>query len=162
MQETYKDLEALNASWGTAYTGWDEISAEPAAINFITQSDRNPAPWADWYAASEQAAHRFYAALDESAQKAVPGTRIGISGTRDSNGVNGIDWWLLAHDFRSTCLYHSIHAEIYRSFAAEDHLMMNWSHLSGAARPTRWFSRPHLGRSAGRLRRRAGLRWALQ
>ena len=105
---------------------------EPTAINFITQSDRNPAPWADWHAASEQAAHRFYAALDEAARKAIPGTRIGLSGTRDTSGVNGTDWWLLAHDFRSVCLYHGIHDEMYRSFATQDHLMMTWSHLGEA------------------------------
>ena len=131
LQETYKDLDSLNASWGTAYTAWDEIDAGPAAINFVTQGDRNPAPWADWHAASEQAAHRFYAALDEAVRKAVPGTRIGPSGTRDTNGVNGIDWWLLARDFRSICLYHGIHDEMYRSFAAarssDDRLGRTWA-----------------------------------
>ena len=132
LQETYKDLPALNASWGTAYKAWDEIDAGPTAINFVTQSDRNPAPWADWHAASEQAAHRFYAALAESVGKAIPETRIGLSGTHDTSGVNGTDWWLLAHDLRSGCLYHGIHAEMYRSFAAEDHLMMSWSHLGEA------------------------------
>jgi len=132
LQETYRDLDFLNASWGTAYKAWDEVNAEATAINFITQSDRNPAPWADWHAASEQAAHRFYAALDEAARKAVPGVRIGISGTHDTSGVNGTDWWLLAHDFRSVCLYHAIHDEMYRSFATQDHLMMSWSHLADA------------------------------
>ncbi len=132
LQETYKDLAALNTSWGTAYKAWGEIDAGPTAINFVTQSDRNPAPWADWYAASEQAAHRFYAALAESVGKALPETRIGLSGTHDTSGVNGTDWWLLAHDLRSGCLYHGIHDEMYRSFAAEDHLMMSWSHLGEA------------------------------
>ncbi|MGA2253189.1 MAG: carbohydrate binding domain-containing protein, partial [Thermoguttaceae bacterium] len=132
LQETYRDLDSLNASWGTAYKAWDEINAEPTAINFITQSDRNPAPWADWHAASEQAAHRFYAALDEAARKAIPNARIGLSGTRNTSGANGTDWWLLAHDFRSVCLYRGIHDEMYRSFATEHHLMMSWSHLSEA------------------------------
>ena len=132
LQETYHDLDRLNASWGTAYKAWEEIDAGPTAINFATQSDRNPAPWADWHAASEQAAHHFYAALGEAVRKAIPSARIGLSGTRDSNGVNGIDWWLLAHDFRSVCLYHSIHDEMYRSFALESNLMMTWSHLGQA------------------------------
>ncbi len=39
---------------------------------------------------------------------------------------------MLAHDFRSVCLYHSIHDEMYRSFAPEGNLMMTWSHLGEA------------------------------
>jgi hypothetical protein len=132
LQETYRDLGSLNASWGTAYTAWDQIDAEPTAINFLTQGDRNPAPWADWHAASEQAAHRFYAAVDEAVRKAVPGARLGPSGTFNTSGVNGIDWWLLTGDFRCVCLYHGIHDEMYRSFATPDHLMTMWSHLGNA------------------------------
>ncbi len=57
---------------------------------------------------------------------------MGPSGTRDSNGVNGFDWWQLAHDFRSVCLYHGVHDEFYRSFAPSGRAMMNWSHLGDA------------------------------
>ncbi len=132
LQETYKDLKALNASWGTDYQSWEEINAELTKVRFATQSDRNPAPWADWYAASEQAAHRFYAALDQAVRRGSTAARLGPSGTRDSNGTNGIDWWLLAHDFRCVCLYNGIHDELYRSFAPAGRLMTNWSHLTGA------------------------------
>ncbi len=133
MKETYEDLKSLNASWGTSYGDWSEIDAALAKIRFATQGDRSPAPWADWQAASEQAAYRFYAALDERVRRGHPSARLGPSGTRDSNGVNGFDWWLLAHDFPFVCLYHGIHNEIYRSFAPKDHLMANWSHLTDAA-----------------------------
>ena len=150
LQETYKDLDALNASWGTAYTAWDEINADAGGDQFQDQSDRSPAAWADWQAASEQAAHRFYAALDEAAAKAIPGARIGPSGTRDTNGVNGIDWWLLAHDFRSVCLYHGIHDEMYRSFAPQDHLMMNWSYLGDALDEPDALPGPRMARSSSR------------
>jgi hypothetical protein len=133
LKETYPDLKALNASWGTSCGDWFEIDAAAAKIRFVTQGDRNPAPWADWHAASEQAAHRFYAALDQRVRQGHPSARLGPSGTRDSNGVNGFDWWLLAHDFRFVCLYYGIHDEMYRSFAPKGHLMANWSHLNDAA-----------------------------
>jgi hypothetical protein len=133
LKETYRDLNALNASWGTKYGDWSEIDAAVAKIRFVTQSDRNPAPWADWHAASEQAAHRFYAALVERVRQGHPSARFGPSGTRDSNGVNGFDWWLLAQDFRFICLYNGIHDEMYRSFAPKGRLMANWSHLADAA-----------------------------
>ncbi|HEV3024923.1 MAG TPA: beta-galactosidase, partial [Pirellulales bacterium] len=132
LKETYHDLKVLNASWGTNYGDWSEIDAAATKIRFVTQSDRNPAPWADWHAASEQAAHRFYAALDERVRQGHPSARIGPSGTRDSAGVNGFDWWLLAHDFRFVCFYYGVHNEMYRSFAPKGHLMANWSHLGGA------------------------------
>ena len=63
LQESYKDLKALNASWGTQYDNWNEVDAEPTKINFLTQGDRNPAPWADWHAASEQAVPSFLCRL---------------------------------------------------------------------------------------------------
>jgi hypothetical protein len=131
--ETYQDIKALNASWGTNYSDWSEIDAAAAKISFVTQSNRNPAPWADWHAASEQAAHRFYMALDERVGQGHPSARLGPSGTRDPSGVNGFDWWLLAHDFRFVCLYNGIHDEMYRSFAPKGRLMANWSHLTDAA-----------------------------
>ena len=138
LKETYRDMKALNASWGTSYGDWSEIDAAVAKIRFVTQSDRNPAPWADWHAASEQAAHRFYAALDDRVRQRHPTARLGPSGTRDANGVNGFDWWLLAHDFRFACLYRGIHNEIYRSFAPKGRLMANWSHLAEAADDPDW------------------------
>jgi hypothetical protein len=135
LKETYQDLKALNASWGTTYSDWSEIDAGATKINFVTQSDRNPAPWADWHAASEQAVHRFYAALDRRVRQAHPSALLGPSGTCDSNGVNGYDWWLLAHDFHFACLYRGVHGEIYRSFAPKDHLIANWSHLDAMDDP---------------------------
>ncbi len=118
LRETYKDLKALNASWDAHYSDWDEIDGSPAKIRFATLGDRPAAPWADWHAASEQAAHRFYASLDERVRAANPQARLGPSGTRDSNGVNGFDWWLMARDFHVVCLYSGLHDELYRSFAA--------------------------------------------
>ena len=70
LQRTYKDLQALNASWGANYRDWSEIDGSPSKYRFATQGDRPAAPWADWHAASEQAAHRFYAALDASVHSA--------------------------------------------------------------------------------------------
>lgn len=130
LKETYKNLDALNASWGAAYKDWGEINTEPTKINFVTQADRNAAPWADWHAASEQAAHRFYAALDDAVRQADPGARIGPSGTRNTSGVNGTDWWLLTKDFRSVSLYDGIHGEMFRSFATPEHMITRWSHLN--------------------------------
>jgi hypothetical protein len=150
LKETYKDLQALNASWRTHYGDWSEIDDKPAKINMITLGGGSPAAWADWHRASELAAHRFYGTLDKevgSRQKAggsddLP-TPFGPSGTRDTNGVNGIDWWLLAQDFRSICMYHGIHTEMYRSFAPAGRVMTNWSHLdalddSGSLRVRLW------------------------
>jgi hypothetical protein len=133
LKEIYGDLKSLNASWGTTYRDWSEIDASIAKIHFATQSDRNPAPWADWQAASEQAAHRFYAALDQRVRQTHPMVRLGVSGTHDSNGVSGWDWWLLAQDFQYVALYCGVHNELYRSFAPKGRLMMNWSHLGGIA-----------------------------
>ena len=130
LQATYKSLDALNASWDTKYGSWDEIDERAAKITFATQSGHNAAPWADWHAASEQATHRFYAALDAGVRRTLPTARMGPSGTRDSSGTNGFDWWLLAHDFRSVCLYAGVHGELYRSFAPKGSLMTTWSHLT--------------------------------
>jgi hypothetical protein len=132
LRETYKDIKAVNTSWSTNFSDWGEIDDSPARFRFVTQGDRPAAPWADWHAASEQAAHRFYAALDERVRAAFPRARMGPSGTRNSNGVNGFDWWLLAHDFRYVCLYYGVHDEFYRSFAPAGRMMMNWSHLTDA------------------------------
>ena len=129
LRETYKVIAALNASWGTNFNDWSEIDDSPARFHFAAQGDRSAAPWADWHAASEQAAHRFYAGLDERVRGAFPAARMGPSGTEDTNGVNGFDWWLLAHDFRFVSLYASVHDELYRSFAPAGRMMMNWSYL---------------------------------
>ena len=131
LKETYRTLPALNASWGTHYHDWQEIDARPAA-RFLPHVAMNPAPWADWNRASELAAHQFYAALDVAARQADPGFRIGVSGTRNTSGTNGIDWWLLTRDLRSVALYDGISGEIFRSFALPEALVTRWSHLGTA------------------------------
>lgn len=144
LQRTYKDLRALNASWGANYGDWSEIGDGPSKYHFATQGDSPAAPWADWHAASEQAAHQFYAALDQHVSAATgrpqggSAARLGPSGTHDTNGVNGFDWWLLAHDFRFVCLYRGLHDELYRSFAPAGRAMMNWSHFGGAEADFDW------------------------
>jgi hypothetical protein len=131
LKETYQAMAALNASWGTRYNDWSEIDSKLAA-QFLPTANMNPAPWADWNRASEVAAYKFYAALDVAARQADPGFRIGVSGTRNTSGTNGIDWWLLTRAFRSVALYDGISGEIFRSFALPGAMVTRWSHLGAA------------------------------
>jgi hypothetical protein len=92
LRREYDTLEALNATWGTAFRDWDAVvpmTTEEA------QQHGNYAPWAD---------HRAYmeSALVEALEQAVrivreidPGAPASISGTQVPTAHNGANWYAI-------------------------------------------------------------------
>ena len=79
LQAQYQTLDALNASWGSTWTTWDEI--KPTLTKDLTPGTKNLAPWVDFrlyvtdqeYQADKLHADQVRAALG-------PDTHIGIDG----------------------------------------------------------------------------------
>ena len=74
LQETYKDLDCPQCLVGHGVQGVGRDRRRADGDQFRHPKRPQPGAWADWHAASEQAAHRFYAALDEAVRKAIPGS----------------------------------------------------------------------------------------
>ncbi len=85
LQEQYKTLDALNASWGTNHTDWNAI---PATLNKdLTPQTRNLAPWVDFrlYVADQTfQADKKHA---EEVRAALGPSYIGIDGFTSSGHV---------------------------------------------------------------------------
>lgn len=87
------DLETLNAAWGAAFAGWDDIDMPRLADvpgRFTPAATMSRLRFADHSVAA------FFAFANEQAGLHAPSTRLGLSGTRPTDGINGYDYWLLA------------------------------------------------------------------
>ncbi|HVP46904.1 MAG TPA: beta-galactosidase [Bryobacteraceae bacterium] len=85
----YGTLEALNASWGTAFQDWDSVvpmTTEEA------QKHGNYAPWADHRAYMEDQFVRAFGKARDLVHEIDPGGRASISGTQIPTAHNGCNW----------------------------------------------------------------------
>ena len=86
----YNSLDALNASWGTAFHDWDSVvpmTTEEA------QKHGNFAPWADHRAYMETQFVRAFGKARDMVHEIDPGVRASISGTQVPTAHDGCDWY---------------------------------------------------------------------
>ncbi|MBK5295475.1 MAG: beta-galactosidase [Acidobacteriia bacterium] len=90
LSKEYPALNALNASWGTRFTRWEEVlpmTTEEA------QKHGNFAPWSDHRVYMEQEFLQALRAAREMVRKIDPGSLSSISGTQVPTAHNGANWY---------------------------------------------------------------------
>ncbi len=86
----YGDLDALNASWGTAFRSWDAV--EPMTTE-RAQKHGNYAPWADHRAYMETEFVNAFGKAADLVHEIDPQLRASISGTQVPTAHNGCNWY---------------------------------------------------------------------
>jgi hypothetical protein len=133
LREQYGSLEALNATWGSAYRDWD------AVLPLTTEAARREgryAPWADHRTYMEVSFARAYQTVRDGARAGDPEGRIALSGTQVTNPWNGCDWHRLDGVIDDFLSYSGGNQwDIHRSFAKADARIGFWTGYgrSGAA-----------------------------
>jgi hypothetical protein len=114
LKEFYPTLEALNESWGTQFTTWDEVM--PARKEEVEGQEYLGA-WMDHRRYMEALFADYHAWCRELIVKHIPDARVGISGTPRLNAYSGHDWWqLMQRSLTHLSGYGGIQRELQRSF----------------------------------------------
>ena len=133
LREQYGSLEALNAKWGSAFSGWD------AVLPLTTEAARREkryAPWADHRTYMEVAFARAYQTVRDGVSAGDPEGHIALSGTQVTNPWNGCDWHRLDAVIDDFLSYSGGNQwDIHRSFAKPGARIGFWTGYgsSGAA-----------------------------
>ena len=118
LKGVYGSLPALNASWGTSYGTWDDVTPlttdEARAAH---AADRRWAAWADHRRFMELSYCGYFKSVKDLIEARAPGTPLDMSGTQPPNGYTGMDMWLLSESIGVCAAYDRDNlAEIVRSF----------------------------------------------
>jgi len=115
LQAGYGSLDALNASWKSAFASWDDVV--PLTTDEARSSGRY-APWADHRAYMETSFANAYATVREAVTEGDPAGHIALSGTQVTTPWNGCDWHRLDRVVDDFISYSGGNQwEIHRSFA---------------------------------------------
>lgn len=118
LQEQYGTLEALNASWDSAFNTWDEVV--PATRTEV-EGKSALGPWLDHRRYMESLFAEYHDWCRELVLRHIPEARVGISGTPGLNSYSGHDWWkLMQGPLDHLSGYGGIQRELQRSFARPD------------------------------------------
>ena len=118
LRTEYPSVEALNASWGTAYKSFDE--AEPVTLADAKKSGQLPR-WVDHRRHMEFVYARMMDRAKEAIRRADPTARVGFDGPFNTTSQSGNDWWRLMEVFDLCNIY----------FHEPD----EWEHVRSFARP---------------------------
>lgn len=125
LQGEYKDIAALNASWGTSYKSFAE--AQPTTLQEAKKLNQ-PARWVDHRRHMEFVYARMMQRAREAIAKGDPTAEVGFDGPFDTNSYSGNDWWQLMSAFTMCNVYfhQPTEWEFLRSFAKPDMLLGLW------------------------------------
>jgi hypothetical protein len=89
LETKYAGLEALNRTWRTSYTRWEDVM--PSTSEEARRTGVFP-PWADHRTYMEHSFANAYAVVRNAVREADPEGRIALSGTQVTTPWNGCDW----------------------------------------------------------------------
>ena len=118
LRETYGSLDQLNASWGTSFADWGDVTPLTTAAARATHSqDRRWAAWADHRRFMELTYCGYFRMVKDAIGECAPEMPLDMSGTQPPNGYTGMDMWLLSDSIGICAAYDNDNlAEIVRSF----------------------------------------------
>lgn len=118
LRGVYASLDALNISWGTTFTSWEEVTPlTTEEARAAHAGDRRWASWADHRRFMELAFCGFFALVKEAMEAEAPGMPLDMSGIQQPNGYTGMDYWLLSSTIGVWSSYDGENlGEIIRSF----------------------------------------------
>lgn len=103
-QETYGSLEALNASWGSNFTDWEQV--KPRTFDEC-QADGNYVPWVDHRLHMESVWADIHAFSRDVIRETVPQARVGYEGSDTHVGsYYAADYWKLAQAMDLNNIYY--------------------------------------------------------
>lgn len=122
------DLNALNAAWAASFDQWDDVIVprlSDVPSRFTPAATMSRLRFADFTSAT------FFAYANEQAHRRNPAVRLGLSGTRPTDGINGYDYWQLArHGTRSFVHYGGPTVAQTLDFRADDVFVSKWEGYS--------------------------------
>ncbi|MBM3472675.1 MAG: hypothetical protein FJX75_05315 [Armatimonadetes bacterium] len=126
LQETYGSLEALNQSWGTAFTAWEEVGISKADDNEEANSlqQRNYARWFDRQAFKSYNYVQYCRKYGEAYRTIDPESRTGFEGAGTFAGGDDLD--LIARSLEFWSPYPGTADEVLRSLAKPGFPHANW------------------------------------
>jgi hypothetical protein len=125
LQGQYKDIAALNASWGTDYKSFSE--AQPITLPEAKKLNQ-PARWVDHRRHMEFVYARMMQRAEDAIRKGDPEAEVGFDGPFDTSSFSGNDWSQLMDTFDMCNVYfhQPTQWEFLRSFAKPDMLLGLW------------------------------------
>ena len=126
LNEVYGSLEALNASWNTNFTAWDQVGLSKEGDNDEANSlaEGNYPRWFDRKAFQSYNFVQFCQAYDDAYQAVDPMARTGFEGAGRFDRGDDIDLIVRENDFWSP--YPGVADEVIRSIAPPDFPRSNW------------------------------------
>lgn len=116
----YPSLEALNATWQTAFRTWEEVMPMTTEeIRQHAQGRQSPsyAAWADHRTFMEITYAEAYRFIRDTLREVDPEGELRISGTQATVAYNGCDWWRITRWVKDTGPYTTGDQwELHRSF----------------------------------------------
>jgi beta-galactosidase len=126
LQDSYGTLDALNASWGTAFKSWDEVGLSSAQDNEEAESLRakNYPRWFDRQAFQSANFVEFCGKYARAFEALDPQARTGFEGAGRFEGGDDLDLIIRKNQFWSP--YPGQADEVIRSLAPRDFPRANW------------------------------------
>ncbi len=120
-QQEYGTLQALNASWGSQFTDWEQV--RPQTLEECKQTG-NYVPWVDHRLHMDTVWADMHAFSRDVIQKVVPGARVGYEGSDTQVGsFHAADYWKLSHAMDLNNIYYRDFASLaWADFASDDML----------------------------------------
>ncbi len=121
-QEQYGSLERLNASWGSAYTSWDEV--RPGTLEECRKTG-NYVPWVDHRLHMESVWAGIHSFGRDAIRRVIPTARVGYEGSDTHiSSFSGADYWKLASAMDLNNIYYRDFLSLaWHDFAAPDMLL---------------------------------------
>ena len=89
LKKQYGDLEALNKSWQTEFVSWADVA--PGTFWDVEKKKSNIGQYIEFQMFLEKMMLQYYKRGYEAAQEAIPGAKVGLSGTAEPATL-GNDW----------------------------------------------------------------------
>jgi hypothetical protein len=125
LRAEYRTIEALNAEWNTAFTAWEQV-APPRLEEVKKAPDRWAAAWADHRRSQDLVVREYFDFVTAAAREAHPQARIGLSGTRNPNAFNGMDWGQIMQSNLFLSSYGGPQVAYSRSFKRPEGFLSSW------------------------------------
>lgn len=151
LRGVYGSIGNLNEAWATKLRSFDEVTFELCDREQIQYAGAPLVRWADMQAMKEAAVTSYFAMLVKAGKAVDPDFRFGLSGTRDTTGVNGLDWWQLMKYQGSVASYSGLQLRLQESFAQPGTRLYRWSYVTrdniprGLFDPWWWLFKGHDG-----------------
>ena len=125
LKERYASLDALNATWQTAFATWDDVVPD----TFLEAGKRNCfAAWGDHRMFMEKVFTGAYEKIIAKVRELDPAARIRMSGCQTSSPYTGCDYYLLhRHVGYFEAYTGGNQSEFHRSFAKPDTIIGGWT-----------------------------------